>query len=61
MEHPPVKALKKERPMAFRAQGKRDASVNLSTIGYGIGKYLEKRLNINGTERIEKTKLARIN
>jgi len=26
-----------------------------------MGKYLEKRLNISGTERIEKTKLARIN
>jgi len=28
---------------------------------YGIGKYLVKRLNMNGTERIEKTKLARMN
>jgi len=28
---------------------------------YGIGKYLVKKLNIRGTERIEKTKLARIN
>jgi len=30
-------------------------------IAYGIGKYLVKRLNMNGTERIEKTKLARMN
>jgi hypothetical protein len=28
---------------------------------YGIGKHRVKRLNIKGIERIEKTKLARIN
>jgi hypothetical protein len=40
-------------PCPFRA--------TLLVTAYGIGKYLVKRLNMRGTERIEKTKLARIN
>jgi len=38
-----------------------DNRASLPVTGYGMGKYLEKRLNISGTERIEKTKLAKIN
>jgi len=47
--------------MAFGAYDKAYERASLLVTAYGMGKYLEKRLNMSGTERIEKTKLARIN
>lgn len=57
----PCQDRKKEACVAFEAYDKRYVQTFLPVTGYGIGKYLEKRLNMRGTERTENTKLARMN
>jgi hypothetical protein len=57
----PCQGRKKKAGMAFGAYDKAYERASLLVTAYGMGKYLEKRLNMSGTERIEKTKLARIN
>jgi hypothetical protein len=57
----PCQGRKKEAGRAFGAYGKAYERASLPVTAYGIGKYLVKRLNMRGIERMEKTKLARIN
>jgi hypothetical protein len=45
----------------FRVSSTRYCRAIIVVTAYGIGKYLVNRLNIKGIERMEKTKLARIN
>ena len=48
--------------VSSEAYGSPNASLSCHVDGaYGIGKYMANRLNMKGMERIEKTKLARIN
>jgi len=47
--------------MPFGRRIRNGASRKPYSYVYGIGKYLVNRVNIRGIEKIEKTKLARIN